>query len=449
MRAGVYKICSCRERVKCRHPWWFSFKRRGSALRIRKSLDVVLEKHIDSKTVAEEEAQRLRTGIIATLADPAITLLSARTRELLGLPAPSVTAVLKVLTVRQLLKAYHERHLSRQASSERQQYQIGIVNRTTIARPDGTTAPLGDWLAADVTADTLERLREARTARDVHNHEGRKGSNRIGGVTAANRDLRLLRAAFNWALRTGYVEQSPFKRGGEPTVRLTGERARSRRLQAGEEERLLPACGTHLRPLVEAALETGCRRGEVLGLQWSQVQLEGRAELHLPAGKTKTGKARRVPVSSRLKQILEMRRDGLRATLELKDDERLAGTLYVFGNEIGQKVDSIKTAWRLACQRATLEDLHFHDLRREAGSRWLEGGVPLHTIRDWLGHTNIAQTSTYLSSTMAGGAEAMRRFEERAGRLTPIDTEGETPLHQQAQSDMTATKNPEQDTVRH
>ena len=47
-------------------------------------------------------------------------------------------------------------------------------------------------------------------------------------------------------------------------------------------------------------------------------------------------------------------------------------------------------------------DLHFHDLRREAGSRWLEGGVPLHTVKDWLGHTNISQTSTYLNATRVG-----------------------------------------------
>ena len=58
-------------------------------------------------------------------------------------------------------------------------------------------------------------------------------------------------------------------------------------------------------------------------------------------------------------------------------------------------------------------DLHFHDLRREAGSRWLEGGVPLHTIRDWLGHTNIAQTSTYLAGTIQTEHDAMRKFEER------------------------------------
>ena len=81
------------------------------------------------------------------------------------------------------------------------------------------------------------------------------------------------------------------------------------------------------------------------------------------------------------------------------------------GNELGEQLKSLKTAWRLACKRAKLADLHFHDLRREAGSRWLEGGVPLQTVRDWLGHTNISQTGTYLESTLQGQHEAMRRFE--------------------------------------
>jgi integrase len=96
---------------------------------------------------------------------------------------------------------------------------------------------------------------------------------------------------------------------------------------------------------------------------------------------------------------------------------------YVFGNEIGQRRGSIKTAWRLACRRANIVDLHFHDLRREAGSRWLDGGVPLHVVRDWLGHTTISQTSTYLESTLMGQHDAMRRFEQArsagAGRHDP------------------------------
>jgi hypothetical protein len=43
--------------------------------------------------------------------------------------------------------------------------------------------------------------------------------------------------------------------------------------------------------------------------------------------------------------------------------------------------------------------------------------VPLQTVRDWLGHTNISQTSTYLESTLKSAHEAMRRFEESVGRV--------------------------------
>lgn len=438
MAASVYKICSCRpaKKLKCRHSWWFSFKRRGIKERIRKSLDVVLEKRIDSKTIAEEEANRLRNGIIDDS-------LPKRTRELLGLPA-SMRPALEALTVRQLLNNYRERHLTRTATVKKQTYQIEAVTRTVLVRVDGERMSFGDWLAADVTADTIERLREARTVRSIVKHA--KGVNRVGGATAANRDLQLLRAAFNWALRTGYIERTPFKRAGEPVVRLTGEMARSRRLQAGEEGRLFREGGTHLKALVEAALETGCRLGELLSLQWHQVQFDPRPELWLPAGKTKTGKARRVPISTRMKAVLEGRRESLRKTMDLQPDEPLEGEVYVFGNDIGQPVGSIKTAWKLTCARAEIYELHFHDLRREAGSRWMEAGVPLATIQRWLGHTNISQTSTYLSTTTHGEHEAMRRFEERLGRLTPIDTEVGTPPRGGGQSDTMANNSPRENT---
>jgi integrase len=59
---------------------------------------------------------------------------------------------------------------------------------------------------------------------------------------------------------------------------------------------------------------------------------------------------------------------------------------HVFGNAVGERLDSVKTAWRATCRRAGVADLHFHDLRREAACRWFEAGVPLHHIRDLLGH---------------------------------------------------------------
>ena len=70
---------------------------------------------------------------------------------------------------------------------------------------------------------------------------------------------------------------------------------------------------------------------------------------------------------------------------------------------------------------------HFHDLRREAGSRWLDGGVPLHTIRDWLGHSNISQTSTYLAGTAQTQHDAMAAYENRLQRFaTEAGTGGQT-----------------------
>src|SRR6185436_1782430 len=95
---------------------------------------------------------------------------------------------------------------------------------------------------------------------------------------AANRDLALLRAAFNWAVLGGLVPATPFKVGTVAAVKLAREEARTRRLQPGEEERLLLAAGG-LKDLIVAALETGCRLGELLSLEWSQV----RGDLFLPA----------------------------------------------------------------------------------------------------------------------------------------------------------------------
>jgi hypothetical protein len=57
-------------------------------------------------------------------------------------------------------------------------------------------------------------------------------------------------------------------------------------------------------------------------------------------------------------------------------------------------------------------DLRFHDLRHEAGSRWLEGGWPIHHVKEMLGHANISQTDTYLNVGRLGLHESMKRFDD-------------------------------------
>ena len=56
-------------------------------------------------------------------------------------------------------------------------------------------------------------------------------------------------------------------------------------------------------------------------------------------------------------------------------------------------------------------DLKFHDLRHEAGSRWVEAGIPLHHVKALFGHANVATTDTYLSADRVHLHESMERAE--------------------------------------
>lgn len=412
---GLRKLCDHprRQWSKCACAWHFSFK--WGETHYRFSLDKHLGKHIDSRSAAEDEAHEIRKQIKAGT---------------FGQATPRAD-----MTLRQLADVYIERYVSVERSATAQTFTgaLNSICTTEIPRPTGGREAFGAWRVADIVTDSIERFREVRRQQT--------------GPTGTNRLLEHLRAMFNWAVRVGYIDATPFKRGTEAVVKLSQEHTRVRRLDADEEQTLLAACGPHLYALIVAALETGMRRGEILSLQWSQVvgltvaadrsvTWAPRAEILIPWAKSKTKTDRRIPISSRLRAVLALRRFD-------PAGEPHGSDAYVFGTEIGGRVDSVDRAWATAVLkahgiRATYSktanldaacrkelqriDLHFHDLRREAGSRWLEGGVPLHTIRDWLGHTNIAQTSTYLSGSVLVQHDAMARFEAQR-RLQPFATD--------------------------
>ena len=177
----------------------------------------------------------------------------------------------------------------------------------------------------------------------------------------------------------------------------------------------------HLRALLIAALSTRCRLGELLSLQWSQLRRDelGAARWNeLPASKTKTHEVRVIPVLSDLRAVFEMRRTDPKG-------EELPLDTFVFGNETGEQIWSIKTAWRATCRRAGISGLHFHDLRREFACRLLESSADLHDVRDFLGHANITTTSRYLRSAPVRLAQELERME--ASAATSEDA-GELPV---------------------
>ena len=211
---------------------------------------------------------------------------------------------------------------------------------------------------------------------------------------------------------------------------------RSRRITDSEEAALLAAASDHpyVHRLIVGALETGCRQGELLQLRWSDVNLD-RQELRVRAEHAKDGEERVIPISTRLQAVLQMARTG-------PDGEELGAEAFVFGDVTGAAITTFKRAWHAtilrangitpdwrgghgkltpACVEAQRRiDLHFHDLRHEAGSRWLEGGMPIHHVKELLGHANIRTTDTYLNATRLGLRESMRKYEESRKSCTNV-----------------------------
>ena len=138
---------------------------------------------------------------------------------------------------------------------------------------------------------------------------------------------------------------------------------------------------------------TGCRRGEILGLRWDDVDLESR-ELRLRD--TKTG-PRTVPLSPAAVKLLA----GL---------PRYEGGPWVIpGRKPGTHLVRLGNAWRLLRKRAGLEDVRLHDLRHSFASSALALGESLPMIARLLGHRQIASTARYAHLARASVHQAAAR----------------------------------------
>ncbi|WP_312793062.1 site-specific integrase [Diaphorobacter nitroreducens] len=153
---------------------------------------------------------------------------------------------------------------------------------------------------------------------------------------------------------------------------------RERRPTADEEARLLVACraskSVGLECSVVLAIETGMRRGEIAGLTWTQVDFAAKVvRLEL----TKNGSRRMVPLSVAAEAAL-------RAL-----PRNIDGKVFSFHDSNG-----LGAAFVRACARAEIEDLHFHDLRHEAASRFAPR-MPATTLAKLMGWKTIQMAMRY------------------------------------------------------
>ena len=176
----------------------------------------------------------------------------------------------------------------------------------------------------------------------------------------------------------------------------------------------------HLVDLIDLAVQTGCRRKELLELEWDRIDWQ-KNEIILEACHTKSAKARRVPLSPSARGVL-IHRASIRS-------ECCPSTPWVFfhlrrvrNTEIGDRIKDVKTAMRSACRRVGLEGVTFHTLRHTCAS-WLGqmSGVAALTIRDLLGHSSVTMTDRYMHSDQADIHDAVHKLEKFRSHSGHID----------------------------
>jgi integrase len=221
-----------------------------------------------------------------------------------------------------------------------------------------------------------------------------------------NRYLSLLRHMFNWAVGREYLDRTPFRRGNQALIKFERENNRRiRRVNPAEEARLMAEANPTVRQLIVAALDTGMRKGELLTLQFGDIDWE-RQVIHVRPENAKSKKGRVVPIgTTRLRTLLEF----LRIDGEKKEKPAAA---FVFTRGDDEALKSFRTAWELARSRANLGDVRFHDLRSEYASRLVEKGVPLSQVRDLLGHCSIVVTERYDRQVLATLKEAVGKLDD-------------------------------------
>jgi len=253
----------------------------------------------------------------------------------------------------------------------------------------------------------------AITAWDVERFKAKRLKDGIAPATV-NRDLDRIRALFSKAVEWKLLPANPVA-----TVKRSkgAESNRVRYLDAKEEKRLRTALlareaerrqqrasanqwavtrgyeprpmwavddfTDHLTPIVLVALNTGLRRGELLGLTWEHVSFE-RKQLTVAAGTAKSGKVRYIPLNAE-------------AVDALKRWRKYHGgdTGFVFAGADGARMGHFNRSWRGIVKAADLDDFHFHDCRHTFASRLVMAGVDLYVVKELLGHADFAMTQRY------------------------------------------------------
>ncbi len=158
--------------------------------------------------------------------------------------------------------------------------------------------------------------------------------------------------------------------------------------------------GHVLYPAVRLALSCGLRRGEVLGLEWRDIDWKqkqitiSRQMTYDGPGDTKSHKKRTIPISDGMVEFLKSQREKQKKNMEIRWN-RYNKSDYVVTFDDGRLINLryLSDEFKEVLRRSKMPVVRFHDLRHTAGSVMIMEGVDLKTVSDILGHSSIKITA--------------------------------------------------------
>ncbi|WP_282357639.1 tyrosine-type recombinase/integrase [Pseudomonas sp. PS01303] len=138
----------------------------------------------------------------------------------------------------------------------------------------------------------------------------------------------------------------------------------------------------HLKPMVLVSLNTGMRRGELFSLTWPMVNFQTKT-ITVGGDTAKTSETRHIPMNAETFNTLKAWKD------------QSGESAFVFPGLEGGRMEDVKSAWLKLLKDACIVGFRWHDMRHDFASRLVMAGVPLNTVRDLLGHTDIKMTLRY------------------------------------------------------
>lgn len=231
--------------------------------------------------------------------------------------------------------------------------------------------------------------------RDVDAYRVKRLSDGVRPATV-NREVALLRHMLTVARKFDYIKENPLLGIGDLPENNDD---RWRPLAKEEFLTLLKHINPHYRDVVEFAVASGMRIGNILGLTERDVDFD-LGVIRIPGRKYKSGKPKIFPLSSWTEEILKRRLD------RMKD-----------GRFFPHSYAELRRAFKKALKEAELdESIRIHDLRHTFASWLAEEGESLKTIQELLGHAQIATTLRYAHLQL----EVLRRAAEK---ITPVSRE--------------------------